>query len=81
MLYHNEPLLRDGEVVGYISSGNYGHALGAAVGLGYVPCREPGEGVKSMLASTYTVDVAGQRCPARVSAKPLYDPKGERVRA
>ncbi len=38
LLYHNEPVIRDGKIVGYLSSGNYGHHLGAAVGLGYVPC-------------------------------------------
>ena len=41
MLFHNEPVLRDGRIVSYLTSGNYGHALGAAIGLGYVPC--PGE--------------------------------------
>ena len=33
LLYHNEPVLRDGEIVGYLSSGNYGHHLGGAIGL------------------------------------------------
>ncbi|MGF1444829.1 MAG: FAD-dependent oxidoreductase, partial [Pikeienuella sp.] len=42
LLFHNEPILRDGEIVGYLSSGNYGHHLGAAIGLGYVP-QAPGE--------------------------------------
>ena len=39
LLYHNEPIMRDGEIVGYISSGNYGHKLGGAIGMGYVPCK------------------------------------------
>lgn len=39
LLFHNEPILRDGEIVGFLSSGNYGHTLGGAIGLGYVPCR------------------------------------------
>src|SRR5262249_29728853 len=39
LLFHNEPVLRDGRVVGFLTSGGYGHALGAAIGLGYVPCR------------------------------------------
>ncbi|MHA1127839.1 MAG: GcvT family protein, partial [Alphaproteobacteria bacterium] len=34
LLYHNEPILRDGQIVGHLSSGNYGHYLGAAIGLG-----------------------------------------------
>lgn len=79
LLYHNEPVLRDGEIVGYLSSGSYGHTLGAAVGLGYVPCK--GETVAEVLASSYEIDVAGVRVGATVSLRPMYDAKSERVRA
>ena len=79
LLYHNEPILRDGEIVGYLSSGAYGHHLGGAIGLGYVPCA--GESATEVLASRYEIDVAGVRVPAEASLKPLYDPKSERVRA
>jgi len=78
LLYHNEPLIRDGEIVGYISSGNYGHTLGAAVGMGYVPCE--GESAAQVLASTYEIDVMGTRVKAEASLKPMYDPKSERVK-
>ncbi|MEM7438787.1 MAG: FAD-dependent oxidoreductase [Pseudomonadota bacterium] len=78
LLYHNEAVLRDGEIVGYLSSGSYGHALGAAVGLGYVPC--PGEAAAAVLASSYEIEVAGTRVAAEASLKPLYDPKSERVK-
>ncbi|WP_424987277.1 GcvT family protein [Microbulbifer sp. S227A] len=78
LLYHNEPILRDGEIVGYLSSGAYGHHLGAAMGLGYVPCR--GESAADVLASSYEIDVAGVRVAAEASLKPIYDPKSERVR-
>lgn len=79
LLYHNEPVLRDGEIVGYLSSGGYGHALGAAIGLGYVPCA--GEDAASVLASSYEVDVAGTRVKAEASLRPMYDPKSERAKA
>jgi glycine cleavage system T protein len=79
LLYHNEPILRDGEVVGYLSSGNYGHTLGGAVGLGYVPCK--GESPGQVLSSSYEIDVAGVRVKADASLKPMYDPKSERVKA
>ncbi|MEL6736621.1 MAG: glycine cleavage T C-terminal barrel domain-containing protein, partial [Pseudomonadota bacterium] len=79
LLYHNEPILRDGEIVGYLSSGAYGHHLGAAIGLGYVPCK--GESAADVLASSYEIDVCGTRVAAQASLKPLYDPKSERVRA
>ncbi|MFK7838444.1 MAG: FAD-dependent oxidoreductase [Sulfitobacter sp.] len=78
LLYHNEPIVRDGEIVGYLSSGAYGHALGGAMGLGYVPCK--GETAADVLASSYEIDVAGTRVQAEASLKPMYDPKSERVR-
>jgi len=78
LLYHNEPVLRDGEIVGYLSSGAYGHHLGAAMGLGYVPCK--GEKPADVLASTYEIDVMGTRVRAEVSLKPMYDPTSERVK-
>jgi 4-methylaminobutanoate oxidase (formaldehyde-forming) len=78
LLYHNEAILRDGEFVGYLSSGNYGHSLGAAIGLGYVPCA--GEAAADVVASTYEIEIAGARVGAEASLRPLYDPKSERVR-
>jgi glycine cleavage system T protein len=81
LLFHNEPILRDGVIVGFLSSGNYGHALGGAIGLGYVPCRDTGESTASMLASAYSIDVAGRVFAAEASLSPLYDPKSERIKA
>jgi len=78
LLYHNEPVLRDGEIVGYLSSGGYGHHLGAAMGMGYVPCA--GESAADVLASSYAIEVAGTRVAAEASLTPMYDPKAERVK-
>jgi 4-methylaminobutanoate oxidase (formaldehyde-forming) len=78
LLYHNEPILRDSEIVGYISSGAYGHTLGGAIGMGYVPCK--GETAKQLLASSYEIDVAGTRVEAKASLRPLFDPLSERIR-
>tara|TARA_R110002096_G_scaffold28763_16_gene87159 strand:+ start:11150 stop:13594 length:2445 start_codon:yes stop_codon:yes gene_type:complete len=79
LLYHNEPIVRNGEIVSTLTSGNYGHHLGAAIGLGYVPCE--GETAAQMLDSTFEIEVAGERFAATASMKPLYDPKSERVKA
>ena len=79
LLYHNEPILRDGKIAGYLTSGNYGYHLGAAIGLGYVACM-PQESAAEMLASSYQIDVAGQIVNATASLKPLYDPSGEKMR-
>ena len=79
LVYHNEPILRDGEIVSYISSGNYGHTLGGAIGMGYVPCE--GETADEVLASSYEIEIAGTRVAAEASLRPMYDPKSERVKA
>ncbi len=78
LLFHNEAVVRDGEIVGTITSGNYGHFLGGAIGLGYVPCR--GESTADVLASHYEIEIAGRRVKAEASLSPMYDPKAERVR-
>ncbi|MBY6056594.1 FAD-dependent oxidoreductase [Leisingera daeponensis] len=79
LLFHNEPIIRDGKYVGYLSSGNYGHTLGAAIGMGYVPCE--GESAADVLGSAYEIDVCGVKVRAEASLKPMYDPKSERVKA
>ena len=78
LMFHNEAIVRDGEIVGTITSGNYGHHLGGAVGLGYVPCK--GETEAALLASDFSVEIAGRRFAAEASLNPLYDPKAQRVR-
>ena len=78
LLFHNEALVRDGKIVGTVTSGNYGHFLGGAIGMGYVPC--PGESEADVLASSYEIEIAGERFAAEASLKPMYDPKSERVR-
>jgi glycine cleavage system T protein len=78
LMYHNEPILRNGENVGYLSSGGYGHHVGAAIGMGYVPCK--GESVAELLNSTFEIDVMGTRVKAEAQLKPFYDPKSERVK-
>ncbi|MDA1356787.1 MAG: FAD-dependent oxidoreductase [Proteobacteria bacterium] len=80
MLYHNEPIWRDGELAGYVRSAMYGHTLGGAVALGYV---ENPDGVDSdyVNCGTYEIEIAGVRSPATASLRPLYDPKSARIKA
>jgi 4-methylaminobutanoate oxidase (formaldehyde-forming) len=80
LLYHNEPIYRDGEIVGHLTSANYGHALGRAVGLGYVKHAD-GADRAFIESGRYEIEVACTRVPATASLRPLYDPKGERIRA
>jgi glycine cleavage system T protein len=79
LVFHNEAIVRDGRIVSTITSGNYGHYLAGAIGMGYVPCR--GESAEEVLASRYEIEIAGERHPAIASLKPMHDPKTERVHA
>ena len=79
LLFHNEAIVRDGKIVGPVTSGNYGHFLGGAIGLGYVPAK--GQSDAELLGSTYEIEVAGKRHAAIASLAPMHDPASERVRA
>ena len=82
MLYHNEPIVRDGDICGYITGGMYGHTLGGCVGLGYVnnPIESGGVNADYVNAGSYEIEVACKRLPAKASLRPLYDPKNERIK-
>ncbi len=79
LLYGEEPIFRDGQRVGYLRSGNYGHSLGGAMGFGYVE-HTPGVTAQYVRDGAYEIQVAGDLIPARASLRPMYDSKGERVR-
>ena len=79
LVYHNEPILRDGERVGYLTSGNYGHWLGGAVGLGYVN-NPDGATADFVNSGSYEIEIACERFPAKASLRPLYDPSSERTK-
>ncbi len=80
LLYHNEPVYRDGEIVGHITSANYGHHLGAAIGLGYVS-HPDGVDAGFVRSGSYEIEIACERYPARASLRPLYDPSSDRIKA
>ncbi len=76
----DEPILRDGRVVGTVTSAAFGHTLGRAVAMGYV--REPG-GVDEayVTGGRFELDVGGDRIPARASLAAPYDPRSLRVKS
>jgi len=80
LLYGSEPIYREGQLVGYLGSGGYGHTLGGAVGLGQVE-NEQGVTADFVKSGGWEIEVAGARYPAKASLRPLYDPGGERVRS
>jgi 4-methylaminobutanoate oxidase (formaldehyde-forming) len=79
LLYHDEPIWRDGRRIGRVSSGMFGHTLGGAVGLGYVNLDRPSP-QEEFMAGRYEIEVAGRRIGAKASLRPLYDPQSLRIR-
>lgn len=78
LAYHNEPIYMDGKIVGYTTSGMYGHTLGACVAMGYIK-HEAGITEDLIKSSRFSIEIAGQNYQVSASIKPLYDPKGERI--
>ena len=79
VLYHHEPIMRDGRLVGHLTSGNYGHTLGGAVGLGYV-YHEEGVTTEYIDSGKFEIEVGDRRIPAKASLTAMYDPKGVKMR-
>jgi len=80
VLVGRETILRNGEPVGYLTSGGFGYTVGKGIGYGYV--RNPGGVSDDHLASgTYELVVANEQFPARIALAPLYDPENLRVKA
>jgi len=80
ILYHHEPVLCDGSIVGHLTSGAYGHAVGASVGMGYVHS-ETGVNREYLDAGRWEIMVGTERIPAQSSLSALYDPRGDRMRS
>jgi len=81
LIYHDEPIRLGERLVGRVTSGHYGHSVGATVGLAWVehPHGEPIE--RAFLEQDdFSVEVAGERVAARVSPRPFYGPDRTRVR-
>jgi glycine cleavage system aminomethyltransferase T/glycine/D-amino acid oxidase-like deaminating enzyme len=75
----DEPILRDGELVGWVTSAAFGHTLGRAVAMGYVRHAE-GVDARFIASGRYDIEIAGQRIPARAHLRAPYDPAGTRAR-
>ena len=81
MLWHAEVIRRNGNPVGYLRSGSYGHTLGGAVGLAMIEGSEGPVTAEYLATGTWEVDIAGEIFPCSCSLSPLYDPKMQRIKA
>jgi glycine cleavage system aminomethyltransferase T/glycine/D-amino acid oxidase-like deaminating enzyme len=80
LLYHGESVLQDGRIVGRVTSGAFGHTLGASVGLAAI-AGEPAVVEAVVGRGQVEVEIAGERVPARLDTRPFYDPDGRRLRS
>ena len=78
LLYHNEPIIMNGKVNGYLTSGMYGHSLGSAIGMGYI--KSPNISEKKLSKSKFEIEIATKRYSAKASLRGLYDPDGEKMK-
>jgi sarcosine dehydrogenase len=79
VLLGRETIYRNGERVGWLSSGGYGHTLKQGIGHGYVR-RADGVDREYLLAGSYELEVATERAPCKIHLAPLYDPNMERIK-
>jgi 4-methylaminobutanoate oxidase (formaldehyde-forming) len=80
MMLHDEPIVRNGEIVGRITSGAYGHTIGASVGMGYVAIPKNGGFADYVKTGRFEIEIAADRFAAKASTRPFYDPTSARMR-
>ena len=72
----DEPIWHDGKVIGWVTSGGYGHYVDRSLAQGYVP--------RPLAADTasgaFQIEILGERRAATIATEPLFDPQGERMR-
>lgn len=79
-LFHEEPLFADGQPVGVITSGMFGHRVGGSLGMGYV--KRPHAITADWIANTrFEIGVGDRRVPAQAQVGAWYDPQGLRIKA
>ena len=79
LIFGKEPILRDGDIVGRLTSASYGWSLGGPVGMGYVK-RPEGMPIRILATGDHEIMVAGRKVPATASLRPFYDPANRRMR-
>ena len=67
----------DWRVVGWVTSGGYGHSVGESLAQGYVPARL----AQQTATNFFEIEILGQRCAAQLIEQPLFDPSGSKMRS
>jgi len=80
ILLGGETIYRDGQRVGWLTTGGHGHTIGRDIGLGYVR-HEAGVNDAFLQSDSYELEVRTRRVPAKLHLRPLYDPTNARIKA
>jgi len=72
----DEPIWHGGKVIGWVTSGGFGHCVDRSLAQGYVPRALAGD----LAAGAFAVEILGERRAATVQLEPLFDPSGARMR-
>ena len=78
LLYHDEPIYRNGELVSAVTHGAYAHMLGCAMGMGYLENQDISD--EWVMSGRYEIDVEGRLVEAEVHIKAPHDPQGLRLK-
>jgi 4-methylaminobutanoate oxidase (formaldehyde-forming) len=73
--FGSEPIRHKNEVVGWVTSGGYGYSINKSIAYAYLPIdlAKPG--------TALSVECFGVLIKVQVEKEPLYDPKGEKIKA
>jgi dimethylglycine dehydrogenase len=71
----DEPVWHESKVVGWVTSGGFGHCVNRSIALAYIPA------LLAEHTDGFEVEILGERRRAQRIAHALYDPSGERMRA
>jgi 4-methylaminobutanoate oxidase (formaldehyde-forming) len=79
LIYHDEPIYRNGELVSTNTHGAYAHLFGRSIGMCML---SKADGIDDawIRAGEYEINVAGRRYPIKIHLEALHDPKGARLR-
>jgi len=75
VVFGSEPIRHEGKVVGWVTSGGYGYSINKSIGYGYLPIELAKAGTR------VSVECFGIEIQATVEKEPLFDPKGEKIKA
>lgn len=80
VLLGRETILRNGEPVGYLTSGGFGYTVGRPIGYGYIR-NSAGVDDAYLAGAAYQLIVASETVKAELHCGPLYDPAGQRIKS